>query len=78
MVFVPSRAIRLRMSDPGLFGEAPILFNATAVTPAFHEEPVRVLSDATVRHALGVVSVSVRPASIELLPLGGGHAGHDT
>jgi hypothetical protein len=61
------------MTQPGLFGEAPALLNATPVTPALHEQPIRVLSNGAMRGTLRVVSVAVRTASIGLLALGGGH-----
>ena len=56
-----------RFEQPGLFGEAPVLRNATGVATVFDVEPVRVFGDHPVRGAQGVVAVAVRTASFKLL-----------
>jgi hypothetical protein len=52
-------------SQPRLFGEAPILRRATAVTPAFDIEPIGMLGDEPVHGTQGVLDLAVFLASIE-------------
>jgi hypothetical protein len=52
-------------SQPRLFGEAPILRHATAVTATIEVEPIRVFGDEPVRGTQGIVDLAVCLASIE-------------